>query len=60
MPRNRQEPAAFQCWHPDGTPYSDADYEKAVLPVPTPEQLAHWAYTERWIAGLKAEFEDRG
>ena len=51
--KNRQDPAAFQCWHPDGRPFTDADYEKANLPVPTLEQLAHWAETERWIADLK-------
>lgn len=40
---NRQDATALQCWHPDGTPFSDADYEAANLPVPTPELLAHWA-----------------
>ena len=48
--KNRQEPAAFQCWHPDGTPYSDADYRKAGMPVPTPEQIAHWAEMDRIFA----------
>ncbi len=48
--RNRQEPAAFQCWHPDGTPYSPADYRKAGMPVPTPEQIAHWAEMDRIFA----------
>ncbi len=55
--KNRQDPAAFQCWHPDGRPFTDADYEKANLPVPTREQLAHWAETERWIADLKRELD---
>ena len=48
--RNRQDPAAFQCWHPDGTPFSDADYRRANIPVPTPEQLAHWAEMDRRFA----------
>ena len=55
--RNRQDTAGFQCWHPDGTPFSDADYRRANLPVPTPEQLAHWAETERWIDNLRAKYD---
>ena len=55
--KNRQDSAGFQCWHPDGTPFSDADYRAANLPVPTPEQLAHWAVTEREIAEIKARFD---
>ena len=58
--QNRQQPAAFQCWHPDGTPYSDADYRAASRPVPTLEQLAHWAETERWIADAKREADTDG
>ena len=46
-----------RAWHPDGTPFSDADYRAANLPVPTPEQLAHWAVTEREIAEIKARFD---
>ena len=33
--------------HPDGTPFSDADYRKAGMPVPTPKQRAHWAEMDR-------------
>ena len=52
--RNRQDTAGFQCWRPDGTPFTNADYRRANLPVPTPEQLAHWAETERWISEMMA------
>ncbi len=55
--RNRQDTAGMLVWHPDGKPYSPADYEKAGMPVPTPEQLAHWAETDRWIAELKAKYD---
>lgn len=58
--RNRQDPDGFEVWHPDGTPYTAADYRRAGLPVPTSEQLAHWAYTARWIAELKAELDTEG
>ena len=30
-------------WHADGTPYSDEDYRRAGMDVPTPEQKAAWA-----------------
>ena len=53
--KNRQQPAAFQCWHPDGTPYSPEDYRKAGMPVPTPEQIAHWAEMDRRFADLDTD-----
>ena len=53
--KNRQEPAAFQVWHPGGTPYSPEDYRKAGMPVPTPEQLAHWAEMDRRFADLDTD-----
>ena len=55
--KNRQDTAGFQCWHPDGTPFCDEDYRRANLPVPTPEQLAHWAETERWFSELMAQHD---
>ena len=50
--RNRQEPAAFQCWHPDGKPFTPADYKRAGIPVPIPEQFAHWAEMNRRFPDL--------
>ncbi len=40
--RRFAEPFGLLAWHPDGTPYSDEDYRRAGLDVPTPEQLAAW------------------
>ncbi|MDE3259564.1 MAG: hypothetical protein OYM47_17180 [Gemmatimonadota bacterium] len=53
----RQDTAGMQVWHPDGTPYSPADYEKAGMPVPTPERLAHWAEIEQLIDEMKARHD---
>ena len=52
---NRQDATALQGWHPDGTPFTPADYRRAGLPVSAPKQLAHWAETERWIADIMAQ-----
>lgn len=52
--QNREGPKTFEAWHPDGTPFSDADYRKAGMPVPTPEHRAHWARMDRMIAEIKA------
>ena len=41
--RRFAEPFGSQAWHADGTPYSDEDYRRAGLAVPTPKQLAAWA-----------------
>ena len=37
------DPIIGRAWHPDGTPFKDADYRNAGLYVPTNEQLAAWA-----------------
>lgn len=50
----REGGKVFEVWHPDGTPFSDADYRMAGMPVPTPENRAHWAEIRRWIAEVKA------
>lgn len=55
--KNRQDSAGMQCWHPDGTPFSDADYRRAGMHVPTPEQLAHWAETDRWLSDIRARHD---
>lgn len=47
---NRQALGPCQAWHEDGTPYSPEDYRKAGMPVPTPEQIAHWAEMDRRFA----------
>lgn len=44
--RRFAEPFGSQAWHPDGTPFSDADYRRAGLDVPTPEQREAWAKLE--------------
>ena len=36
------DPIVGRAWHADGTPYSDEDYRRAGLYVPTAEQLAAW------------------
>ena len=36
------DPIVGRAWHADGTPFSDEDYRKAGLYVPTAEQLATW------------------
>ena len=36
------DPIVGRAWHADGTPFSDDDYRRAGLYVPTAEQLAAW------------------
>lgn len=37
--RRFAEPFGTVAWHADGTPFTDEDYERAGMDVPTPEQL---------------------
>lgn len=41
------DPIIGQAWHADGTPFSDEDYRKAGMHVPTPEQARAWAEADR-------------
>ena len=36
------DPIVGRAWHADGTPFSDEDYRRAGLYVPSAEQLAAW------------------
>ena len=36
------DPIIGLAWHADGTPYSDEDYRRAGVYVPTAEQRAAW------------------
>ena len=41
------EPFISRAWHPDGTPFTDEDYRRAGLDVPSPEQKAAFAREDR-------------
>ena len=59
VPRSSRftDPIIGLAWHADGTPFSDEDYRRAGLYVPTAEQLAAWEKVdaERARARLRNE-----
>ena len=46
------DPIIGRAWHPDGTPYNKADYERAGMYVPTDEDLSRWAKEDEARAAI--------